>query len=335
MKYLIITIAAVVLVGCGESQQSTSPEAKPIKRVEGAKARLITINNAVMLKQIAAVKQHIAAGTDVNAKLRGGHTPLHIAVRHTDTSDLEDMMFQDEDADGFSDLAEMLLGTDENDPNSKPTNEEALKAENEWEHVKSNKELSKEIIELLIAKGADVNAKRDDGETPLHQAADNGHKEVVELLIAKGADVSAKTDNGVTPLHQAAYKGHKEIAEILIDKGANVNAMSDDGWTPLHQAAYEGHKEIAEILIDKGADVNAMSDIGRTPLYWAADSGYKEIIELLIAKGADVNAKTNDEKTLLDMANDPNKRNKNKKFIADLLRKYGAKTSEELKAEEK
>ena len=96
----------------GESQQSTSPEAKPIERVEGAKARVITIHNAVMLKQIAAVKQHIAAGTDVNAKLRGRDTPLHIAVRHTDPSDLEDMMFQDEDADGVSDLAEMLLGTD-------------------------------------------------------------------------------------------------------------------------------------------------------------------------------------------------------------------------------
>ncbi len=335
MKQVLITIAAVVLVGCGESQHSTSPEAKPIERVEGAKARVITIHNAVMLKQIAAVKQHIAAGTDVNAKLRGGHTPLHIAVEHTDPSDLEDMMFQDEDADGISDLAEMLLGTDENDPNSKPTNEEALKAENEWEHVKSNKELSKEIIELLIAKGADVNAKRDDGETPLHQAASKGRKEIIELLITKGADVSAKSDDGWTPLHQAAYKGHKEIAELLIDKGPDVNAMSDDGWTPLHQAAYEGHKEIAELLIDKGADVNAMSDIGRTPLYWAADSGYKEIIELLIAKGADVNAKTNDEKTLLDMANNPNKRNKNKKFIADLLRKHGGKTGEELKAEGK
>ena len=302
MKQLLITIAALVLVGCGESQQSTSPEAKPIERVEGAKARVITIHNAVMLKQIAAVKQHIAAGTDVNAKLRGGHTPLHIAVEHTNPSDLEHMMFVDEDADGISTLAEMLLGTDDNDPNSKPTNEEALKAENDWVDVKTNKELRKEITELLIANGADVNAKRDDGETPLHQAASKGRKKIIELLITKGADVSAK---------------------------------SDRGWTPLHQAADNGHKEVVELLIDKGADVNAMSDIGRTPLYWAADSGYKEIIELLIAKGADVNAKTNDEKTLLDMANNPNKRNKNKKFIADLLRKYGAKTGEELKAEGK
>ena len=335
MKQLLITIAAVVLVGCGESQQSTSPEAKPIERLEGAKARVITIHNAVMLKQIAAVKQHIAAGTDVNAKLRGRDTPLHIAVRHTDPSDLEDMMFQDEDADGVSDLAEMLLGTDENDPNSKPTNEEALKAENEWEHEKSNKELSKVIIELLIAKGADVNAKRDDGETPLHQAASKGRKEIIELLITKGADVNAKSDDGWTPLHVAASsEGHKEIVELLIDKGSDVSAKSDRGWTPLHYAA-EGHREIAELLIDKGADVNAMSNIGKTPLYLAADSGYKEIIELLIAKGADVNAKTNDEKTLLDMANDPNKRNKNKKFIADLLRKHGAKKGEELKAEGK
>ena len=401
MKKLLITIVAVVLVGCGDSQQSTSPEAKPIERVEGAKARVITIHNAVMMKQIAAVKQHIAAGTDVNAKLRGGHTPLHIAVEHTNPSYLEDMMAMDEDADGISNLAEMLLGTDDNDPNSKPTNEEALKAENDWVDVKTNKELRKEITELLIANGANVNAKRDDGETPLHQAADNGHKEVVELLIAKGADVSAKTDNrvtplhsaadggqkeivelliakgadvnakrddGETPLHQAASKGRKEIIELLITKGADVNAKSDDGWTPLHVAASseghkeivellidkgsdvsaksdrgwtplhyaaEGHREIAELLIDKGADVNAMSNIGKTPLYLAADSGYKEIIELLIAKGADVNAKTNDEKTLLDMANNPNKRNKNKKFIAELLRKHGAKTAEELKAEGK
>ena len=158
-------------------------------------------------------------------------------------------MAMDEDADGVSNLAEMLLGTDDNDPNSKPTNEEALKAENEWEHEKTNKELRKEILELLIAKGADVNAKRDDGETPLHQAAFlMVAKEIIELLINKGADVNAKSDDGWTPLHVAASnEGLKEIVELLIDKGSDVSAKSDRGWTPLHYAA-EGHRKSPNCL---------------------------------------------------------------------------------------
>ena len=93
MKQLLITIAAVVLVGCGESQQSASaPEAKPAEPSEPVaeaakpepppvKAPDNSIHDAVEKGNIEAVKQHIAAGTDVNAKggLIGG-TPLYCAV---------------------------------------------------------------------------------------------------------------------------------------------------------------------------------------------------------------------------------------------------------------
>jgi ankyrin repeat protein len=72
--------------------------------------------------------------------------------------------------------------------------------------------------------------------TPLHQAAARGHKEVVELLIAKGADVNAKAENGVAPLHVAAGAGHKEIAELLIAKGADVDTRTGSGETPLDLA---------------------------------------------------------------------------------------------------
>jgi ankyrin repeat protein len=92
----------------------------------------------------------------------------------------------------------------------------------------------------------------------------------------------------------------------------------------LHYASMMGHKEVAGLLITNGADVNANSNIGAS-LHIAVFKGHKEIVELLIANGADVNAKS-DFGTTLDLADGE---------TADLLRKHGGKTSEELKAESK
>ncbi len=193
-------------------------------------------------------------------------------------------------------------------------------------------------VKQHLAAGTDVNAKDEDSWTPLHFAAASGHKEIAELLIDKGADVNAKEVDGETSLH---YADTKEIAVLLIAEGADVNAKNDAGFTPLHYAALNGHKEIAELLIAKGADVNAKEDeYGITPLHEAAFVGYKEIAELLIAKGGDVNAKDVDGGTPLDAAQSvnedvpPEDKAANKE-IADLLRKHGGKTGEELKAEGK
>jgi ankyrin repeat protein len=181
----------------------------------------------------------------------------------------------------------------------------------------------KEISELLIAEGADVNAKSMRGRTPLHSAALNGHKETVELLIKKGADVNAKDKYGRTPLYEAATV-LKEIVELLIAKGADVNVMDNQfGWTPLHRSSGQGHKEISELLIAEGADVNAKANNRWTPLHRAAN---KEIVELLIAEGADVNAKTaNGGGTPLDVAIEYPQTE-----TAAFLRKHGGKTGVEL-----
>ena len=90
MKSILVSIvAAVVLVGCGESQQSTpSPETEPVEPVAEAaqpkpptaKAPDISIHDAVALGNNEAVKQHLTAGTDVNAKDESGWTPLHWAA---------------------------------------------------------------------------------------------------------------------------------------------------------------------------------------------------------------------------------------------------------------
>ena len=163
----------------------------------------------------------------------------------------------------------------------------------------------------------------------INQAVFDGNIEAVKQHLAAGTDVNAKDDNGWTPLHFAVYYGHKEIVELLIAKGADVNAKDNNGWTPLHFAAGRDHKEIVELLIAKGANVNAKDNNGWTPLFYAAaktGSGHKEIVELLIVNDADVNALSVNGKTPLDWANDE---------IAALLRKHGGKTKKELEAEAK
>ena len=110
-----------------------------------------------------------------------------------------------------------------------------------------------EAVKRHLATGTDVDVK---GGwmviTPLHMAALNGHKEIVELLIAKGADINAKDDSEWTPLHWAADEGHKEVAEFLIAEGADVNAKAEDGETPLDATIEFRHPQIADLLRKHG-----------------------------------------------------------------------------------
>ena len=99
-----------------------------------------------------------------------------------------------------------------------------------------------------LVYGADVNAKSNDGTTPLHFATLSGHKDIAELLISRGADINAMEKHGGTPLYFAAVMGYKDIAELLIAKGARVDT--------LNIAALWGNKDLAELLIAKGADAN-------------------------------------------------------------------------------
>ena len=138
----------------------------------------------------------------------------------------------------------------------------------------------------------------------IHKAAEEGNIEAVKQHLAAGTDVNVKNKFGSTPMYKAAGRGHKEIVEVPVTTGADVNAKDDNGWTPLHHAVPGGHKEIAELLIAKGGDVNAKGIYG-TPLDHAEAEWEGDFTE--------VNAARNE--------------------VADLLRKYGGKTGEELKAE--
>ena len=164
----------------------------------------------------------------------------------------------------------------------------------------------KHLLLTTIAAVVLVGCGPSKAELALIKAAGRGNIEAVKQHLAAGTEVDAKDKRGRTPLHWAAL-GHKEVAELLIAKGADVNVKDIVGSTPLHFAADEGHKEIAELLIAKGADVNTRGFARMTPLDEAARESPRNSPEVKAAK----------------------------KETADLLRKHGGKSGEELKAEEK
>ena len=174
-----------------------------------------------------------------------------------------------------------------------------------------------DLITLLVNKGADVNSGDDlEGVTPLMAESTSyyqGTKAVVELLIGKGANINAKSKKAFTAFYynQSSYLEAygsvfgelKEIAQLLIDKGAKDQQTINEYFTI---SVIFDHEDMAKLLLNKGADVNAHDSIyGATPLMLTFNNhpgqtkDDNDLIILLLDKGADVNAKDNSNATPL------------------------------------
>ena len=114
------------------------------------------------------------------------------------------------------------------------------------------------VVSLLLAHGADVNARETwRGQTALMWAAAGSNAEAVTLLAAAGADASARSQAGFTPLLFAARAGHTDAAKALVEAGADVNDPLPDGVAPLVLAVINAHYEFAAMLLDHGANPDA------------------------------------------------------------------------------
>ena len=162
------------------------------------------------------------------------------------------------------------------------------------------------VIEALLAAGADVKAQDKYKRTPLHRAAQfNENPAVIEALLNAGADPKTENNLGQTPLHDAArYTENPEVIGALLLAGADLEARNEDGYTPLHLAAqFNESPAVIEALLAAEADLEAKDDDGRTPLHRAAF--YNEnpaVIEALLLAGADLGAKDDDGRTPLHRA---------------------------------
>ncbi len=142
-----------------------------------------------------------------------------------------------------------------------------------------------EIVRELLARGADPNAKDEDGDTPLHNAVQDGNEELARLLVASGADVNVENAGGSTALHYAVCES-RSLTELLLSHGAAVDPTDRQGDTPLHNAALRGQADIVELLLTKGANPNARNNAGQTPLDKATRRRHSEIVDLLRKHGA-------------------------------------------------
>ena len=127
-------------------------------------------------------------------------------------------------------------------------------------------------------------------------SSENGDNlENIRRLIQKGADVNTKDENGETPLLWANVYGKLDVVKFLVESGANVNAKNNKGNTPLMSSSRHGHLEVVKYLVSKGADVNAKDTSGHTALWWSIEEYRDEIEEFLSRQLAKVSTSVEED----------------------------------------
>lgn len=165
-----------------------------------------------------------------------------------------------------------------------------------------------EGVEALLIEGTDPDQtyQPEEGNAPILCAAINGDKEMVELLLEYGADINAVDFNGETALFFAAtdIKG-TDMLEFLIENGADVTHKSDQGVTAAHVAAAASNLDAVKLLHKSGADMTALSTAGYSIIYYACTPGSnlpsKDLLEYLVDCGADLTYENSAGKDLAEI----------------------------------
>lgn len=141
-----------------------------------------------------------------------------------------------------------------------------------------------QVTSLLLAYGANINARTGTGMTPLHGAVMYRCHASAAVLLAHGADVEIPLNNGLTALHLAAMNGDIQMARLLQARGAAIDSQSQHARTPLHWAALKGHSEVARLFLAHGGNPQARDQTGRTPGDWAIVRGHTAAVAVLSRK---------------------------------------------------
>ncbi len=146
------------------------------------------------------------------------------------------------------------------------------------------------VIQLLLEKGADIEAKDSrSGKTPLVRASDLPTVDTVKILLHYGANIDSKDGwRGNTALMWAIEEDRGETVKALVEHGANLELTNNKGHTAFLIACELGLLDIARLLLDKGVDVESRDPNGKSALRKACMGGFDGVVKLLLKHGADV-----------------------------------------------
>ena len=199
------------------------------------------------VKKIQAILQSDPKA--VSAQDKNGDTPLHLAALH-----------------GQDKAVQVLLDAGA-DPNV--TNHYGAFGPTELGQEFAGAGTHRDPVVLLNVHGDQVTGATV-GYTPLHLAEFSvNHKKIVQMLVAKGANVNAQAGSGATPLYFAVMRGQKDDAGFLLDHGANPNLTDAYTTSILDVALQMQYSDLVELLVNKGADVNFQDSSRHRPLTYA------------------------------------------------------------------
>lgn len=180
-----------------------------------------------------------------------------------------------------------------------------------------------DIVDLLLAAGADINAVDENGRSALLRSIVNGRLTMAQKLIEAGADVTLRSRVGTTALMAAARQGNLRLYQHIVRKGGLEEDTNNYGESMLMYAAMGGHCELIRHLVSNGADIKAQAGDRATALHYAIEGGHYDAAKLLLQLGADPNSpwvKADASTPPLYLAVRHNRRD-----LVDLLLEHGAK----------
>ncbi|XP_052411664.1 death-associated protein kinase 1 isoform X1 [Carassius gibelio] len=159
-----------------------------------------------------------------------------------------------------------------------------------------------QIIDVLMKKGAEIQAFDKTGANAIYYAARHGHVGTLKFLHEKKCPLDIQDKSGETALHVAARYGNVDVVQYLCSIHANPDLVDREQETPLHCAAWHGYSAVARALCEAGCDVNARNREGESPLLTASARGFKDIVECLLEHGADLDSADKDGHIALHLA---------------------------------